>query len=387
MSRSDRISYMICFCGAMFFQGLGLSFVSPLVTRITQNIGVTLSLFSGLIIFKSLMYSLGSFLLGKFQQKVSPNKLIALGLVTLPLIALIYPRTHRTAALAAAFFFWGIACALIEGGADIQNGNLPKTFAGRLNYLQYAAMSSGAMAGPFLLRYFMDHSADVLRLPFFAMLPAFLIALGVCFLKEPEAVRHQTESSGRRKSLSRIVILSSVLMFFACGIDTALNNWSPTAVYRLGTAGEADAALMPTFFAVGSMLSRLIGAAVSQKFRNETVFSFAVSAVLTASAGLLVIRNYTGMLGLQFLFGFGNGAIFSALLLLLQKSGNADGNSVGFIMGLKNIGDMFFSWGAGVILDRKGGTAFFAVLAFGALMSFAFHCVIRGLIRRESPVR
>ena len=90
------------------------------------------------------------------------------------------------------------------------------------------------------------------------------------------------------------------------------------------------------------------------------------------------------MLGLQFLFGFGNGAIFSALLLLLQKSGNAGGSAVGFIMGLKNIGDMFFSRGAGVILDRKGGTAFFAVLAFGALMSFTFHGVIRALIRRES---
>ena len=384
MSRSERRAYMVCFCGALFFQGFGLSFVSPLVTRLTQNISVTLSIFSGLIIFKSLMYSLGSFLLGKFQRKISPNTLISIGLTAMPLIALVYPRTHNTAVLLITFLIWGIACALIEGGADIQNGNLPKEFAGRLNYLQYAAMSLGAMAGPFLLRFFMERSGNILHLPFYAMIPAFLIAIRVYFLKEPDAVSDHTGSISDKGSLTRIVILSAVLMFFACGIDTSLNNWSPTAVYRLGIADEADAALMPTFFAVGSLLSRLIGAALSQKLRSETVFSFSVSAVLAAPAGLFFFRNYMGMLGLQFLFGFGNGAIFSSLLLILQKSGNAGGNAVGLIMGLKNIGDMFFSWGAGVILDRKGGTAFFAVLAFGALMSFAFHGIIRALIRRES---
>ena len=384
MSRSERRAYMVCFCGALFFQGFGLSFVSPLVTRLTQNISVTLSIFSGLIIFKSLMYSLGSFLLGKFQRKISPNKLISIGLTAMPLIALVYPRTHNTAVLLITFLIWGIACALIEGGADIQNGNLPKEFAGRLNYLQYAAMSLGAMAGPFLLRFFMERSGNILHLPFYAMIPAFLIAIRVYFLKEPDAVSDHTGSISDKGSLTRIVILSAVLMFFACGIDTSLNNWSPTAVYRLGIADEADAALMPTFFAVGSLLSRLIGAALSQKLRSETVFSFSVSAVLAASAGLFFFRNYMGMLGLQFLFGFGNGAIFSSLLLILQKSGNTGGNAVGLIMGLKNIGDMFFSWGTGVILDRKGGTAFFAVLAFGALMSFAFHGIIRALIRRES---
>ncbi len=376
---------MICFCGAMFFQGLGLSFISPLVTRITRNIGVTLSVFSGLIIFKSLMYSLGSFLLGKFQQKIPPNKLISAGLITLPLISLVYPLTHRTAALTIAFLIWGIACAMIEGGADIQNGNLPKEFAGRLNYLQYAAMSFGAMAGPFMLRFFMERSGEVLRLPFYAMLPAFLIALRIFFLPEPETDRHKIKNDG--KHLGSIVILSALLMFFACGIDTALNNWSPTAVYRLRAAGEADAALMPTFFAVGSLLSRLIGAILSQKLRNETVFIFAVSAVLAAAAGLFFSRNYSVMLGLQFLFGFGNGAIFSSLLLLLQKSGNAGGNAVGFIMGMKNIGDMLFSWSTGVILDRKGGTAFFGVLAFGALMSFVFCVIITARISSRSPKR
>ena len=382
MTRKDRYSYMICFCGALFFQGLGLSFVSPLVTRIKQNIGVTLSVFSGLLIFKSLMYSLGSFLLGKVQKNISPNKLISLGLITLPLIAFIYPQTHHAAAAAAAFCILGISSALTEGGADIQNGNLPEEFAGRLNYLQYASMSLGAMTGPFLLRFFMERSENILRLPFYTMLPALLIALRLWFLREPDAVRSKAEN--RSTSLTRIVILSAILMFFACGIDSALNSWSPTAVFRLGTVSEADAALMPTFFAIGSLLSRLIGAILSHRLRSEAIFTFAVSAVLAAAAGLFLTRNYSLMLGLQFLFGFGNGAIFSALLVLLQKSGNAGGNAVGFIMGMKNIGDMFFSWSTGVILDQKGTQAFFGVLAFGALMSFTIHGFIRRGIRPQS---
>ena len=83
------------------------------------------------------------------------------------------------------------------------------------------------------------------------------------------------------------------------------------------------------------------------------------------------------MLGLNFLYGFGNGVIFSALLLLLRARGHANGGSVGFVMGLKNLGDMIIPWLTGIILDRAGGSACFGVIAASAAIVFILHFVVR----------
>ena len=369
----------------MFFQGLALSMLSPLVTRLTAHIGVTLTVFSSLIIARSLTYSLSSFLLGRLQRNISPNKLAAIGLLILPVVTFFYSRISGPFAVAVVFGIWGIANALTEGGVDIQNANLPEKFAARLNYLQYAAMSLGAIAGPVMLRFAMRRASDVLSIPFYAALPAVIFAVWILFLPEPELSHAETGKAG--SSLTRAVVLAAVLMFFACGVDSALNSWSPTAVFRGGISDEANAALMPTFFAVGSLLSRLLNAMLIRNLRTETIFSCAVSMVMAAAAGMLLTRNYSVMLGLQFLFGFGNGAIFSSLLLLLRKNGSAGGGTVGFIMGMKNFGDMLISWGTGIVLDQKGSRACFAVLAAGAFLSFVMHLLILGTVKERSADR
>ena len=375
MTRKTRFCYTVCFCAALLFLGLSTSFLAPLVTRITDNLGITLSIFSGLVILKSLTFSAGSFLLGRIRQRISANKLISLGLFLLPLLSFIYPRTRSVPVFAAAVLLWGIAGALIEGGADIRNGELPEEFAGQLNYLQYAAMSIGAMSGPFLLRNAMRRGGSFFTLPFYALLPAafFAILIWVLPQEDSRSGRDREEETGKNAPLTRPVILAACLMFFACGIDGALNNWSPTAVFRAEITDEANAALMPTAFAVGSLLSRLFSAALIRRIRSRSIFSFSVCAVFAAAAGMLLIRDFTVMLALQFLFGFGNGAVFSSLLLLLREGGEADGNSVGFIIGLKNIGDMVISWLTGIALDRGGAPACFGVLAAGAALSFFLH--------------
>lgn len=366
---------MICFCAAMLFWGLSTSFLAPLVTRITGNLGISLSAFSGLLILRSLALSAGSFLLGRIQRRISANKLIALGMLLLPLLALIYPQTGSLPLFSAVLLVWGLAGTLIEGGADIRNGDLPEDFAGQLNFLQYAAMSIGAMSGPILLRMVMRRDADVLRLPFYALLPALVFAVRIWFL--PEGSRADRKQEQTHTVLSRVIVLAGVMMFFACGVDGALNNWSPTAVLREGIADEANAALMTMSFAVGSLLSRLISAGAIRKVRTEMIFTFSVSAVLAASVGMLFTRSYAVMLCLEFLFGFGNGSVFSSLLLLLRKRGFADGGSIGFIIGLKNIGEMIISWLAGISLDYGGAAACFGVLALGAAVSFALHFYLR----------
>lgn len=377
MTASQRFSYTICFCAALLFLGLSTSFLAPLVTHITGNLGITLSLFSALVILKSLTFSAGSFLLGRIRQRISANRLIAMGLFLLPLLSFIYPRTRSVPLFAAALLIWGISGALIEGGADNRNSELPEEFAGRLNFLQYAAMSIGAMCGPFLLRNAMNRESGVYDLPFFALIPAWFFAVWIWFLPQTDIINSSHEQEGGKSaSLSRIVVTAACLMFFACGIDCALNDWSPTAVLIAGITNEANAALMPMAFAVGSLLSRLISAALIRGIRPETIFTFSVSAVLAAAAGMIFTRSYILMLGLQFLFGLGNGTIFSSLLLLLRKRGQADGGSIGFIIGLKNIGDMLIPWLTGIILDHRGAHACFGVLAAGALISFVLHFAV-----------
>ena len=358
------------------FLGMSTSFLGPLVTHITGNLHITLSVFSGLVILRSLTYSAGSFFLGKIRKRISANRLIALGLMLLPLLSFFYPRTRSVPVFAAALLLWGIAGALIEGGADIRNGELPEEFAGQLSFLQYAAMSIGAMSGPFLLRNAMSGKSDFSGLPFYTLLPCILFAVLIFFLPQTDNNRNRPEELKSGTSPVRIVILAAFLMFFACGIDSALNNWSPTAVFRSGITDEANAALMPMFFAVGSLLSRLVSAILIRRIRAEMIFTFSVSAVCAAAAGMLLTRNYAVLLVLQFLFGFGNGAVFSSLLLLLRKHGYAGGGSVGFIIGLKNIGDMLISWLAGIILDQAGAAACFGVLAAGAFLSFMLHFAV-----------
>ncbi len=379
MTSRTKTSYTVCFCAAMFFLGLSASYLAPLVTRITGNIGVTLSVFSTLIILKSLAYSAGSFLLGRAQRSVPTNKLIAGGLLVLPVVTWVYPQTRSAAAVVIALLIWGVTGALVEGGIDVQNSILPEDFAGRLNYLQYAAMSLGAMVGPVLLNRFMKGDADVLRLPFWTVLPAVIFAVWIFFLREPEPSEHhaEEEQAAPHKGLCALVIASAVLMFFACGGDCALNDWSPTAVLREAIADEADAALLPMFFAVGSLLSRFISAAAVKKLKPEASFSISVTLVFIAAAGMLFTRSFRAMLGLNFLYGFGNGVIFSALLLLLRSRGHANGSSVGFVMGLKNLGDMIIPWLTGIVLDRAGGSACFGVIASSALFVFILHFVVR----------
>ena len=126
MTARQRYSYAICFCAALLFLGLSTSFLAPLVTHITGNLGITLSLFSALVILKSLTFSAGSFLLGRIRQRISANRLIAMGLFLLPLLSFIYPRTHSVPLFVAALLIWGISGALIEGGADNRNSELPE---------------------------------------------------------------------------------------------------------------------------------------------------------------------------------------------------------------------------------------------------------------------
>ena len=223
----------------------------------------------------------------------------------------------------------------------------------------------------------MNRESGVYDLPFFALIPAWFFAVWIWFLPQTDTINSSHEQEGSKSaSLSRIVITAACLMFFACGIDCALNDWSPTAVLMAGITNEANAALMPMAFAVGSLLSRLISAALIRRLRPETIFTFSVSAVLAAAAGMIFTRSYVLMLGLQFLFGFGNGTVFSSLLLLLRKRGQADGGSIGFIIGTKNIGDMLIPWLTGIVLDHRGAPACFGVLAAGALISFVLHFAV-----------
>lgn len=366
MSRRLRNTYVICGCAAMFFWGLCFSFLPPLVSRIIERIGISLSEYSVMLSVRSAANMLACFFLLGLLDRFSVNKVMGPAVFVLAPCVLIYIRTRSPLILLALVPLMGVCAAMIESGCDMMPYRLPKD-GGNVSYIMYTFLSVGQTLGPVIVRGLLRREADVFLPIAGAVAPALVFGV-VLFLLPP--LWGEDESRGeasaevtKGKFHSRLVLQAAGLVFFTLGIASALQNWVATAVFRGGIASEADAALLNSAFCVGAMLSLTVLSYLNKRLPPYGILLFALGLMTLATVGFLFAGDARACLALMFLYGVGDGPFYSAFLSTLNTKETISGRSLGFIFGMNSLGMVVFIWLAGRLLDTAGPRAFFGLIS------------------------
>lgn len=351
----------------------------PILSRLAENNGVSLSQISVAFSMRSFAYCSTNLFLGKVFDRFQGNKIIGISLLYLAIFTLVYPHITNYYLFVVTIALCGIMPALVETGCNAQINWLFKERSGTPSSIIYATYSIGSIVAPILvgisLRCF-DNFIGIVSLIGLIVLP---IAVNMFFLKSVERTSIEIgdvliprAQPDNRKIIKLIILFSILFLFFAVGNEQSFNLWIPSVVFKAGISTESQAALMTTCIWIGSLASRLLTAILIRKIQPQKILFFNISFVTVCYAVMFLARSPLQFMFLAELIGFGNGPTVSTLIFYIGKKITLTGERIGQILGFMGIGAIIIPPISGLCFEYGGIHLYAIILVSFSVFSFLF---------------
>ena len=237
--------------------------------------------------------------------------------------------------------------------------------AAALNILNFV-WALGAVAGPALIALFARDGQLIRPLVGLAVLLsviALLIARRSLADSSSVAIRPKPNWKGRarfersafRAWASPYALLTSALIFFYVGTETAAAGWIASYAQRIGASASGFGTMMPSFFWAGLLIGR---AAAPVVLRRVSETALVLMSLFMAGAGLVVILVGSSLMTVSSgagLAGLGMAAVFpTTFAIFTRQFGSQASQLTGFVFVLGGVGGALIPWLVGCISARFG---------------------------------
>lgn len=256
------------------------------------------------------------------------------------------------ALLLPAFVLLGISVGVPMSAVTLFTGRtFPERCAPLLTFLNFT-WSLGALAAPLIAARILVHHDY--RTAYFAFAAAAICAALTCgtILRDgPEP--HQSASPQSRTQALWLILVFAFAAFLQVGIENTIAAWLPTFALRTASTGFVLAAVSPSLYWAGFLLSRGFCALVLLRAKPGRVLSFAVAGGFL-SAVLLEFAPGTGLRNLaMFLLGCSLAPVYPLVLsgFFARSQHTADSRWILFTAGF---GGSVLPWIAGKLSNSTG---------------------------------
>ena len=342
-----------------------------------QATPATVGLLIGLI---GLGPMLQSILLGRWVDKVSDAKPIAIGLASL-LIGLTLPALYpsiRTIGIACIFVGSGFMLVHMTISNSVGHAVVPDLRSTAFGHLAVGS-SIASTIGPLLSGYLIDlkgHAYTLIILAFFGLAALVLLSLKSLRLSSPivvAPVESEIRISTRvldliQDSNVRAVLIVSGLSTFSWDLYGFL---MPLHASKLGMNGTTIGLIMGSF-GIAALLARLATPYISRWFTPWQIMASTLAVAASVYLLLPVVSVMHLVVSLSLLLGFGLGFAQPVVMTLIYLNSplGRTGEVIGIRTTLLNASQTILPWSAGIVGTGIGIASIFWVAApaigFGA---------------------
>jgi MFS transporter, FHS family, Na+ dependent glucose transporter 1 len=367
------------------FVALGLvgAALGPVLPRVAEQVGVSLSVISIMFTARSFGYLLGSLGAGRLYDRIPSHRVMAAAVALLGSTMLLLPSMPTLGLLVALVFILGIG----EGGVDVGgNASIVWRFGLRvgpyMNALHFF-FGLGAFIAPLLVA-----QAVLLTGSYawsFRLMALLMIPPAVMLLAQDSPIPHRSEAdeAGGPVEMSLVVLIVVFLLVYV-GAEVSYGGWVFTYATETGLAPEATAAYLTAAFWGALTLGRLLSIPLAMRFRAAMILGGSVAGCVAGIAiANLFPNSIQALWAATLVMGLSMAAIFPTVMTLAGTLMTVTGKVTGWFLVGASLGSMSVPWLVGQLFGIYGPPAIMVTILLDLLLLAALYVVLMLRVRQR----
>jgi MFS transporter, FHS family, Na+ dependent glucose transporter 1 len=354
--------------------GLVTASLGPTLPGLAAHAGVDLDAISLLFSANSVGYLAGSFVGGRYYDRVAGHRVMAAALLLMAAGAALMPLLPSLWLLVAAWLAVGFA----GGALDVGGNTLIVWLHGRgvgpyMNGLHFF-FGVGSFIGPLIAAAALAVAGESTGTYWVLALLLLPLAAWVVRVPSPSSVddaavgEHAPGGAPRRGVQPRstvVVGLVALFLLLYVGAEVAFGGWIYTYAAALGLATATSAATLTSAFWGGLTAGRLAGIPIAARFRPRSILLADLAACLLSVGVILALpSSRVALWAGTIAAGAAMASIFPAAITFAGHRVRITGRITGWFLIGSSIGSMTIPWLIGQLFEPVGPhVTMWAVLA------------------------
>ena len=349
--------------------GLGSGSLGPTLPALAEQTNAEMKQISNLFIARAFGTMIGSWLLGRFYDRIAGHPLLATSLLASAIALALVPSVKLLPVLFILSAFIGIALASINVGGNALiaqvHGERVRPFISVLHF----AFGVGGLLAPALVAQLI-HRADSLYLTYWLLALAIIPVALMTFLS-PSPSLSEYKRLRLTAAPALMITLFAAFFFLHIGAEATIMGWFYAYGLERGASKQNAAALNSGFWAAFTV-GRLATIWMSVRFKAVPLIVMGLSISLLIALGLLIFTPaplvlWFGAIGL----GVGIAPVFPNAFGLAERLLGLSGKVTGLILVGSSAGSMFWPWLTGQFFKSHGPQVMALVVSLNLLGALA----------------
>ncbi|MGE0130366.1 MAG: MFS transporter [Blastocatellales bacterium] len=333
--------------------GLGSGSLGPTLPALAAQTNAEMKQISNLFIARSFGTMIGSWLIGRFYDRVAGHPLLAASLLASAIAMAMMPSATIMPVLLGLSAFIGIAAASINVGGNalitLVHGERVRPFISTLHF----AFGLGGFLAPMLVARMM-HRADSLHLTYWLLALVIIPVALITFIAPSPALSEHKHLDSAKPLPMLMIALFAIFFFLEIGAEATMMGWYFSYATERGM-GAQTAAYMNSGFWAAFTVGRLATIWMTIRFNVVTLIVTYLSVTMLIALSLLIFAPapfvlWFGAIGL----GLAVAPVFPSMFGLAQRVLGLSGKVTGFLLVGSSAGSMFWPWLTGQFFKSHG---------------------------------
>src|SRR5262245_23976790 len=349
--------------------GYGTGSLGPTLPALAEQTNAEKEQISSLFIARSFGTMIGSWLIGRFYDRIAGHPLLASSLLASAVAMALVPSVRLLPVLFILSAFIGIASASINVGGNallaLVHGDRVRPFISVLHF----SFGVGGLLAPALVAQLI-HRADSLSLTYWSLALAIVPVALITFLSpSPSLGEYKRLHSTAAPAL--MIALFAAFFFLHIGAEATVMGWYFSYGAERGLNSKGAAYLNSGFWAAFTV-GRLATIWMSARFNAVPLIVASLSTALFISLSLLILAPsplvlWFGAIGL----GLAVAPVFPNVFGLAERMLGLSGKVTGLFLVGSSAGSMFMPWLTGQFFKSHGPQVMALVVALSLLGAMA----------------
>ncbi|MBO0862552.1 MAG: MFS transporter [Chloracidobacterium sp.] len=353
--------------------GFGTASLGSTLPALAAQTNAEMKQISNLFIARSFGTMIGSWMLGRFYDRIAGHPLLASSLMALAAALALAPSAPRLPVLLLLSTFMGIALASINVGGNALivrvHGARVRPFISALHF----AYGVGGYIAPLLVAR-LERRADSLQLTYWLLAAVTVPVALITFLSPSPSLRKPRSLDSTSGAPALMIALFVIFAFLQSGAEATAVGWYFSFALECGMDKQSAAYLNSGFWAAFT-IGRLVTIWMSVRFKATSLIVAGLTISGLVAVGLVVSTPAPFFLWLSAIgLGLAIAPVYPTAFGMAERMLGLSGKITGFIVIGSAVGGMFWPWLTGQFFKSQGPQVMAQVMAldlFGALAIIA----------------
>lgn len=382
LALTQTISYYAAFIAL----GLTTASLGPTLLGLANQTGSALSQISFLFTARALGYLLGSFIGGRFFDRFSGHRTMAVAVIVIAALLATVPEIPLLWLLTVVLLAVGFMEAVVDVGANTLIVWVHRDkVAPYMNGL-HSFFAIGAFLSPLLIAQAILITGNFGWGYWLLALLLVPVVFRLFPLPNPQPIVSHEEHAAVRPNLVLLVLVIAVFVALS-GAENSFAGWIFTYAVKINLANETTAAYLNAAFWGAFMFSRLASIPLATRWRPRVIILTDLVLGLTGIAVIFLFPASPAALWAgTILFGLGVASAFPTMLTFAGRHMTITGAATGWFFVGASIGSMSLPWLIGQLFESISPASVLWVIGGALVWAMVMFTAILVYVRRQARV-